>query len=273
MGLERDWDPKTNPVYAGAVARELELREAATKALTAQNAKTTETQMFRQHIVNEYADMQQGYKTAIYKIIQDTYTTCLENKMPAENVPVAMNDIYTAMRDVIPRPLTRYERKHLTDAEAMKIFETVTPPNWQNVFNDAIEFLKAKFKLYANDLANPTQAIQVQNEMFAKETEQQQQDHETAQAANTLLAQATIPLLVTPPGMKPIIETTVIEVPTVLDWEWELRIIAAFLAHAQTCKGKVRTKKGGQLTTAQMAAALDAAGVLVEGIKYADLKK
>lgn len=272
MGWERTWDPKTCEVYKNAVTRELELREAATKLLNAQNDKTTESQLFRQFIVNEYADMLQGYKTELLKLIVQAYTACLEQKTPEANTPTAMNAAYAAMRDVIPRPMGRYERKHVTDAEAVKLYESVPPPNWQNAFNDAIEYMKAKFKLYANDLANADKALETVKDMFAQQTAQSQQNHEAAQAANTLLAQATLPV-VTPAGFKPIVETTVIEIPTVLDWEWETRIIAAFLANAQACKGKVKTKKGGALTTAQMAAALDAAGVLVEGIKYADLKK
>jgi hypothetical protein len=183
-----------------------------------------------------------------------------------------MTDIYTAIRQVRPRNMERFDRKIITDAEAMKLFESVTPPNWQNVFNEVVEFMKAKFKLYANDLANPEKAAEVQNDLFAQQQTEQQQQHEATLAANNLLASATIPI-VTPAGMKPIVETTVIEIPTVLDWEWEARILAAFLANLPNCKGKVRTKKGGQLTTEQMAKALDAAGVLVEGVKYADLKK
>jgi hypothetical protein len=216
--------------------------------------------------------MVQGYKTELFKLIQMAYTTCLEQRTPAENVTPAITAAVAAMRDVRPRVMGKYERKIVTDAEAMKLFEAVTPPNWQNVFNDAIEYMKAKFKLYGNDLANADKALEQQKITFDQQQATQKQDHEATLAANTLLAQATIPM-VTPAGMKPIIETTVIEVPTVLDWAWEMRIVAAFLANAQICQAKVRTKKGGQLTTSQMAAALDAAGVKVEGVKYADLKK
>jgi hypothetical protein len=272
MGTERLYDPKTNEQYKAATAQEFKLREEAQKKATATNAKATEEQMFRQFVVNEYADMVQGYKTELFKIIQQAYTTCLEQRTPVENVTPAITAAVAAMRDVRPRLMGKYERKIVTDAEAMKLFEAVTPPTWQNHFNDAIEFLKAKFKLYGNDLANADKALEQQKITFDAQTTQQKQDHEAAVAANTLLAQATIPI-VTPAGMKPIIETTVIEIPTVLDWEWELRIVAAFLANAQVCKPKVKTKKGGALTTGQMAAALDAAGVLVDGIKYADLKK
>lgn len=273
MGTERAYDPKTNEIYKAAATREFTLREEAQKAINAANAKSTEEQMFRQFVVNEYGDMIKGYKTELLGLIQQAYNTCLEQKTPVENTPVAMNAAAAAMSEVRPRAMVKFERKILTDAEAMKLFEAVAPPNWQNAFNDAIAYLQAKFKTYGNDLANADKALEQQKELFAKQQAETDQAHETAQAANTLLAQATIPLVVTPVGMKPIIETTVIEIPTVLDWEWEARILAAFLAHLPACKGKVRTKKGGQLTTEQMAKALDASGVLVEGVKYADLKK
>jgi hypothetical protein len=272
METERVWDPKKNETFIKASTRELELRDAANKAAAATNAKTTETQMFRQHVVNEYADILLGYKKELFAAIMVAYTTCLEKKVPEPETANYINEALATMRNARPRAMTRYDRKLLTDPEAMKIYETISPPTWQNAFNDAIEFLKAKFKLYANDLANADKAVEQQKEMFVQQMQQQDQEHETAQAANTLLAQATIPL-VTPSGMKPIIETTVMEIPTVINWEWELTIMAAFMANAKSCMPKVRTKKGGQLTTAQMAAALDAAGVLVSGVKYADLKK
>lgn len=272
MGTERTYDPKTNEQYKAATAQEFKLREEAQKKATATNAKATEEQMFRQFVVNEYSDMVNGYKLDLLKLIQQAYTVCLEQRTPVENVTPAITAAVAAMREVRPRTMAKYTRTLVTDAEAMKIFESVPPPNWQNHFNDAIEFLKAKFKLYGNDLANAEKALEQQKITFEQQATQQKQDHEATQAANTLLAQATIPI-VTPPGMKPIIETTVIEVPTVLDWAWEMRIVAAFLANAQICQAKVKTKKGGALTTGQMAAALDAAGVKVEGIKYADLKK
>jgi hypothetical protein len=272
MGTERTWDPKTNETYKAAVAREFTLRDEAQKKATTDQAKTTEEQMFRAFVVNEYADMVLGYKTEQFKIIQQAYTTCLEQRTPVENTTVAITAAVAAMREVRPRSMNKYDRKLVTDAEAMKLFEAVTPPTWQNHFNDAIEFLKAKFKLYGNDLANADKALEQHKITFEQQQQTQQNDHEAATAATTLLAQATIPI-VTPAGMKPIIETTVIEVPTVLDWGWEMRIVAAFLSNAQICQPKVKTKKGGALTTGQMAAALDAAGVKVEGIKYADLKK
>jgi hypothetical protein len=272
MVTEKAWDPKTNEVYKAAATREFTLREEAQKLATANQAKETEVQMFRSFIVNEYADMVHGYKTELLKIIQQAYTTCLEQRTPIENTTIAITAAVGAMREVRPRAMGKYERKLITDAEAMKIFESVPPPNWQNHFNDAIEYLKAKFKLYGNDLANADKALEQQKITFEQQQQAQKTEHEATQAANTLLAQATIPV-VTPAGMKPIIETTVIEVPTVLDWAWEMRIVAAFLANAQICQPKVKTKKGGALTTAQMAAALDAAGVKVEGIKYAEIKK
>jgi hypothetical protein len=272
MATERLYDPKTNETFIGATRRELELREAAHKAAQAIYAKQSEEQLFRQFIVNEYADMVNGYKTSLFAIIQQAYTSCLEQRTPETNIHIAITAAVAAMRETRPREMGKYDRKIITDAEAMKIFESVPPPNWQNIYNDAAEYLKARFKLYANDLANADKALDAQKDMFAKQQQEQQQQHEATQAANTLLAQATIPV-VTPPGMKPIIETTVIEIPTVLDWGWEIRIVAAFLANAQVCQAKVKTKKGGALTTGQMAAALDAAGIKVEGIKYAELKK
>lgn len=272
MAVERSWDPKTNETFKLACAREIELREAAHKVANAATAKATEEQMFRAFCVNEFHDMVTGYRLALLQIIQQAYTACLTQRTPVENVGPALQAAVAAMREILPRVMGKYDKKYMTDAEAMKIFESVQKPNWQNLFNEAIESLKAKFNLYGNDLANAEGALVKQAEIFTQETTQVSQQAQAEQAATTLLAQGTIPT-VTPAGMKPITETSCIEIPTVLDWVWELTIIAAFLGNAKECAFKVRTKKGGALTTEQMAKALDACGVKVDGVKYAEIKK
>lgn len=277
MTIEKKWDPANpaNETFQLAEKREFELRESALNAANAANLKTAEEQKFKTFIVNEYHDMVSGYRLALSKIVQDAYNACLSQKTPVENVHIAATAAVGAMRMVRPRVMNKMERKYVSDAEAMKLWEGIPEPGkdgtYQKVFNEAFEAMKTKFSLYANDLANSEMALAQQQELFEKQQQQQQQQAEAERAANTLLSQATVPI-VTPAGMKPITETTEIKIEDYSD-EWVAKIMAAFLANFQVCMEKVRVKKKSKLDISQMAAALDAAGVKVEGVEYVTLKK
>lgn len=272
MTVERQWDPKNYEPFKLASAKELELRESAMRKVQAEQAKTNEINNFRTFITNEYHEMVSGYRSALAVIVQNAYNSCLQQRTPVENVGTAINAAVAAMREVRPRNMNKMERKYTTDEEAMKIFDSVTKPNYQNVFNEAIDALKAKFSLYANDLANADKALVQQQELFNQEQAKINQQAEAERAANTLMAQATTASVI-PAGMKGITETDHIIIPSVQDWAWECKIMVAFLANFQAAHAKVKTKKSGALTTEQMAKALDAAGIRVDGLEYHTLKK
>jgi hypothetical protein len=272
MVTEKEFDPSTNETFKEATARELQLRQRAFEKAQAETQKATEVQMFRSFIVNEFNDMVSGYRHTLDTIIHNAYKQCLSQRTPVDNVGIAITAAIAAMRDTRPKEMGKFSKTIITDAEAMKIFESITKPNWQNIFNEKIESLKAKFSLYPNDLANAEAALVKQQELFTHEQAQQAQQLEAEKATTILLAQGSV-LTVTPPGMKAIVETTSIEIPSGLDWAWEIAIISAFLANANVCKDKVRTKIGGKLTTEQMAKALDAANVKVSGVRYVEIKK
>jgi NAD(P)-dependent dehydrogenase (short-subunit alcohol dehydrogenase family) len=133
-----------------------------------------------------------------------------------------------------------------------------------------LEELKTKFPNITVDGKAFDLGKKQQTELFAKEQAQQTQKVEAEKAAATLMAQATVPVVST--SMKPITETTEIEIKDYSD-EWVVKIMAAFMANFQVAMAKVRVKKKSALTIAQMAAALDAANVRVEGVDYVTLKK
>jgi hypothetical protein len=271
MTVEKQYDPKTNEVYKAAFTREFQLREEAQRNAQKAKDKATEEAAFKAFIQNEYLDMAAGYRASLAKNVQDAYNTCLTQRTPVENVHIAINAAVAAMRAERPRNINKMERLYVSDAEAAKIFDTVPKPNYQNVFNEQIEALKAKFSLYANDLANADVALVQQTSLFQQEQAQQAQQASAEKAANTLMAQATTPV-VTSTTMKSITETTEIKIEDYSD-EWVVKIMAAFMANFQICMAKVRVKKKSKLDIAQMAAALDAANVKVEGVEYVTLKK
>ena len=54
---------------------------------------------------------------------------------------------------------------------------------------------------------------------------------------------------------------------------WIVKIMSAFLANFQSAFAKTKNKKYSALTVAQMAAALDSAGIKVNGVEYTTVEK
>jgi hypothetical protein len=272
MIIEKKYDPKNNETFKKAVARELELRQDAFNEQQAVQNKSNEETAFRTFVINQFHDMVSDYRSKLATIVQKAYETCLTQRTPIDQVPVAINAALAAMRETRPKDMQKFTRfSHHTKEEAQAIFATIQQPDYQAVFNEVLKAAQEKFELYPNDLANAESALANQQVMFQNQQAQAAQQLQAEQAANTLAAQAAA-LTLAPAGVKGVTETTEIKLQD-FDWVWAARIIAAFMAHYQACVAKVRVKKCHSLTVAQMAAALDAAGVKVEGVEYQILKK
>lgn len=269
---EREYNPKTNETYLKAEARALQLREDAEKAANKKNDKAVEEANFKTFVEGEYFDITAEYRNALRQFVHQTYTACLTAKTPPSEVQAAVNTCVAAMQTVQPRKMKTFERNLLTNDDAMPIFKAVPKPNYAGVYTEIIGELKDKFAMYAHDLANPAVAVAQQTNLFEKAVAETTAQAVQDKAAVALVNTATI-LTAAEPGMKPVTEVTFIEVPAERDWKWEIRIMTAFAANAQICIPKVQSKKSGALTTEQMAKALDAASVKVEGVNYQTVRK
>lgn len=270
MKVERVYDPEKYDPFIKAKARELTLRqEAATTATKAQD-KANEEAAFKTFVETEYFDIATQYRTDLRALIHQTYTACLSSKTPADKVQPAVNTCVAAMQTVQPRKMNKFNSVHLPKEDAAVIFGKIQRPKFADIYAEMIKELQAKFSLYANDLAVGEKAIQQQTQLFEQVTTQEKEQTEADKAAATLVNQATA--MVTYTSTKPVIETTEIQVED-YSWEWVAKIMGAFMANFQACAAKVKNKKFSQMTVAQMAAALDAANVKVEGVNYQTLQK
>lgn len=276
MKFETEYNPETNEIFKAMTERELKLREDAANALTAANDKLNESVAFRTHMINEYQALACSYRDQLALIVHQAYTTCLVQKVPTENVTPAINAAVAAMRVTKPRDLVKYQRVHLPDAEALAIVQALKQPSYTDIFNEYLKELTDKFSMYANDLANAEQALANQNQLFESETTTNATNDQAEKEANTLYLQATAQILTAAPGMKPVTEVSQIKIMGESK-EWTARIMAAFLANFNATIEKVRTKKDAPnyatLSIERMAAALDAAGVRVDGLEYEAIKK
>lgn len=275
MSVEREYDPKTNETYKAMTALELKLREAEANKVNEANELINETALYKAHMINQYQELACDYRDKLRALVHDTYTLCLKQKTPPENVQPAINACVAAMRVTMPKELVRYKRNRLSDADASAIVQNLRQPSYADIFNEYLKELNEKFSMYANDLANAEQALANQVEVFEVQKFEDHVNDQAEKQANELYIKATTQVLTAAPGVKPVTETSKIKIGE--SKEWAAIIIAAFLANFQKCIEKVRVKKDkpdySTLSVERMAAALDAARVYVDGVEYEQIKK
>lgn len=271
MTSEKEYDPRTNDIFRKATARNLELREEAQRKVNASNAKATEIATFNAHYKNEWYRLAAAYRTTLDTIIHNAYTTCLQQKIPADNVHIAITAATSAMNTTRPPELVKIQRVLIPDAEATTLFGSIAAPNWPAIYKEYVEKLNTTFSMYANDLAAADAVVEQLSIQFNAEQAQAQQQVNT-QAAATVLTETASIVIATPEGLKPITETSRIKIETKSE-VWVVAIQSAFLANFQKCFPMLGNKDYSLINIKQQAAALDAAGVKVSGIEYETIKK
>lgn len=271
MAFEKRADPKVNEAYISAEKRELADRQAKASQLQKDQAKATEVGQFKAHFVNEYTRLVADLRLAYARITSEAYQHCLTARTPVDKVDSAIQIAISAMGEVKPGAQNKFSRVHIPDAEAIEIYKTIPVPDWASYLREAVEGINAKFSLYPNDLANAEQAVQAEVQTFQATVVETAQEVQQEMAATTLIAQAEA-FVLPEPGFKGITETTRIKVVDD-NQRWVLLITTAFIANFNSVFNKLRVKKYSALTVAQMAAALDAAGVKVDGVGYENIIK
>lgn len=276
MKVEKEYDPKTNETYKSMVALELSLREAEANKVNEANELINETAAFKAHMINQYQELACDYRDKLRQLVHDTYTLCLTQKTPPENVQPAINACVAAMRVTMPKDLVIFKRTRLSDADAGVIVAGLRQPSFADIFNEYLKEINDKFSMYANDLANAEQALANQTAVFEAQKVEDHVNDQAEKQANELYISATTHVLTAAPGMKPVTETSKIKI-TGESKEWCAKIMAAFLANFAIAIEKVRVKKDkpdySTLSIERMAAALDAASIRVDGIEYEQIKK
>lgn len=271
MEFEKRADPKTNTEYLSAEKRELAHRQAETIKANSAQLKATEVGQFKSHFANEYARLVADVRLKYARIISEAYQQCLTQRIPVSNIDSAIQAAISACGDVKPGAIAKFIRTHIPDTEAVELFKAIPVPDWAKYLRDAVNDCNEKFSLYANDLANADIAVADESRSFQATVVETAAEVQQEMAANTLIAQAEA-FVLPEPGFKSVIETTRIKI---LDdnQRWVLLVTTAFIANFQTAFSKLRVKKYSALTVAQMAAALDAAGISVDGVEYENICK
>lgn len=271
MEWEKRADPKTNAAYLAAAEKELAERKAATEKLERDQAIAAERGQFKAHFQNEYMRLATAYRHSLAGIIQQCYASCLGAMTPPDQVHAAMSIAEQAMDDVKPGMPNKFNRVYLTPEDAATLYKQLKPPSWNEIRAEASEQLKEKFSMYANDLAHADVALQDSQREFEATIIEDVQDLQQEQAANVLMASAEA-FVLPDTGFKPVVELEKIVIEDNSEG-WVVKIMSAFLANFQQAFNKTRNKKYSSLTVAQIAAALDAANIRVQGVQYTKVVK
>lgn len=274
MPFENFWATDTNPTYLSMQARELTLRQQAIDGTAAANDKLAESAAFKTHLITEFQNLACDYRDKLAYIAHQARVVCLQAKTPPDMVQKAIDAAIASMQVCAPRDMVRFERKHLSDAEAQKIYDSLSKPDYEFIWNDSVATLNRSFEMYANDLANADAVVvAVKNDFEETKKEQHVQDVAQTQAAE-LYVKATTDLLKVEPGVKPVTESLrITRTGYEKDIEWALKIMAAFMANVGVCAPKIRAKTFTAMTVDQMCSALDAANIRVAGIQYETFTK
>lgn len=269
MEWEKRSDPKTNAQYLSIAAQELADRKKANADAELQQNIATERGQFKAHFQNEYMRIANEYRTALRQIIQDTYVACLHAKTPPDGVDSAIAVARLTMIDVKVGQPAKFIRVNLPSEDAAAMYKQLPTLNKSEIFEEIQAELTDKFAMYVHDLANAEVASENAQREFQAVLVEEAQDLKQEQAANTLMASAESFII---SDIKSVTQKTVMVIEDNSE-SWILRVMTAFIANFPAAFSKTRNKKYSALTVAQMAAALDACGVKVEGVQYTTVEK
>lgn len=268
MKTEKEYDPKNLAQYKYAEQRELEFRKEAAQEAAKMQAKAQEIARFNAHVMNQYAAVAMDLKARFERIAQEVYEHCLHAKTPEAEIGGAKDIAIQTMAAEKPLQYSVFQRTLITNQEAAELGNKIQPPDFKAILEYGVNFLESRFSMYANDLANAEAAIiNSRTELQASQVTAQAEADQAA--AINQLAQTATAYVEPGPTVK---KTTSIVVETDSE-KFVMTIMAAFMGNFQQAFKKLRVKDYSKINVGQMAAALDAAGVTVEGVTYKTIEK
>lgn len=251
-----------------AVERFKQLRLDAEKAIAQGKAKVLEAEQFKTHVKNEYARLSAEYKSALLKTITDAYVMLLNvEELTKEGLKTFFETTEACLADIKIGSPAKFSYTLNSKEEITALLPSVTRPDFNAIFEGSKTFMKDKFSLINQDRANKVAA-----EEFAKKQNEEaqvklKQDLQNVTAVNNLTTEASITQITSSNGIKELKRTTSIVVCDDSP-EWAAKIVATFSLNWSKASQFVRIKKWGNLSVSQMAAALDAAEIKVDGVEY-----
>ncbi len=269
MVVEKRCDPKTNAEFLKVEAAELEERKVAAENDRKARAIAEERAALKAYLTNAYAQQAYDYRYELTSIVNKAYENALRSKKPVDSVDTEVKLTIEQLRSVMIQPIPKFNLQLLSKEDAKIVHDSVDRTPINSVLADAKSLLDEKFSMYANDFANAEAIIEQERIQNAAAAQLASQALEQQKAITTLTTNADVYVEATTKGVK---ESTSIKIEDDSQ-KWVLTIISAFAANFQQAFPKIKNKKYSSLTVAQMAAALDNAGIEVKGVQYETTQK
>jgi hypothetical protein len=266
MVFEKRTSPKTFEPFLQLEKRSLQIREGKENEFKKQQELQKEIAAFKCHFQNEFERQAYVYRCELNSIVEDTYIYCVDAKTPIEKTADAILIAKKTMDEVTPTSLQKFDIKLLEKAKAKEIFNSLYKPNFESILNEYKNEIDKRFLNYDIDTEDKEELIKHQ---LAAQNEAQLKLEQTL-AANNIMGKAES-FIMPDENFKPIKEVKKIVIKDELTFV--IKIMNAFLFNFNVASNELRVKKLSQLNIAQMAAALDAIGVAVDGVDYEIIKK
>lgn len=267
MQFEKRADPKVNANYSDLTTISLNLRQIAAKKAHEFQAMENEKNMFTNHCINEFLRIESKYIQDLNNAIDTGYAANLSSGTPTPHLEL----LEANLRDVKLDSIRKFVPVIITKEQMQELFLKVEQPKYNEILENKISQLPHIFINYESDLANAAAAIEareIEAKIAAKEIAQKL---EAETAINTLISQASTPVVETP-KIKVELKIEVVNSP-----EWAQLIMTHFIANMPTLVKYVRVKTWDNLSIGQMATAIAKhatdTGETYKGILYSELCK
>lgn len=259
-------------VVSKADARRIELVKAKAEEENKLNDKKLERSRFEAHVRNEYARIKGEYHAMLLKAIDDYYDNALGCDLDDEGIKKHFETAVLALGDIKAPEAKKFDYKLHSREEMIPIWQAIPQPNFLEILSQARGGLKERYSLYHNDKHQAKQAIEHIRAQSQETMAKVFQGIQTEIATNTLVAEAAEFTLTQPDGVKAVVKKQAIVIKDE-DLSWAHKVIASFLANWNRVVPVLTVKKFGNLSVAQMAAALDKSEVKVDGVDYITVEK
>lgn len=246
-----EYEKRSTALIESAQADELGLRKIVSARQSSGQVKETEKANLTAHIKNEHFRIAAKYRLDLETIIFNAYKAALEQKQTPDQIPEYKTTIRAMLADVKLDLFVRFNRAHVTDAEALAIFQSVPAYDATNDLITAYNTLENKFAMYSHDLQNSAPAIQAQADALKQTTAAVQQEIAMETSTNNLMAGAAT--MTVSGSAKVKMKMDVVEENSEA---WEMAVISSYIKNFMACQAHIQAKERKNRKLSQFATAL-----------------
>lgn len=232
--------------------------------------KINEHDRFITFLKNEYIRIAADYRERLLNLLDQCYIFCLENEKITDQATLIseVKTVWEQMQMLKPDDLARFNYQLHSRDEMIAMMKEVVPPDYGQILLQSKDAVNTKFQMFWNDRQNAEKAKEfIQKEQNERNAEIESAATRQISVNNLTTAAATVSIGIDDANLKSSVTKRVMVVEDENPL-WAQKVISSFLSNWPTASAYLRIRKWGNLSTSQMASALDDAGITVEGVSY-----